>query len=121
MQQFSRFSLVGLLGFAVDSLVFSISFWLAGNALACRLLAFWVAMTATWLGNRHFTFGDGSHQPALRQWLRHSAGAHLAGSANITGFYLLDGPLPTALAFVLGIGIGLIFNYLIACRWVFRP
>ena len=120
MQQFSRFSLVGALGFVADSLAFGLFLALSDHALVSRLLAFWTAMTVTWLGNRQFTFTGSSRQPALQQWLKHSAGAHLAGVFNIGGFYLLDGPLPTALAFATGVGIGLVFNYLVASRWVFR-
>lgn len=69
--QFLRFSIVGTLGFVVDSLVLVLLLSTTGlGFFSGRLASFLAAATVTWLCNRHFTFRDSGSPRRVRQWAR---------------------------------------------------
>jgi putative flippase GtrA len=74
-----RFLIAGGLGFAVDAGVLAILTHAAGmRPLAARVVAIAVALTVTWLFNRHVTFGPGRHG-AVGEAVRYG-GIGIAGS-----------------------------------------
>jgi putative flippase GtrA len=69
--QFLRFSIVGTLGFVVDSVVLMLLLSTTGLGFYLgRLASFLVAATFTWFCNRHFTFRDRRKSGRIRQWIR---------------------------------------------------
>jgi putative flippase GtrA len=119
MQQFKKFCFVGGLGFVVDSLLFLLLTQVTDNVMLARLLSFWFAATATWLGNRIYTY---SHQQSLgimAQWSKHMLSAHLSGTINLAIFWLVKDIAPIPVAFFLGVLSGLFSNYFFANRFVF--
>ena len=119
MQQFIKFCSVGALGFIVDSVAFVVFCSLLENMMMARLLSFWCAATATWLGNRLYTFKAYGLVPKLSQWRKHMLSVHLSGVLNLSVFYFTLNYAPTWVAFCLGTGIAICSNYLFAQRYVF--
>jgi putative flippase GtrA len=122
-----RFAIIGALGMPVD--------WLGLHAMidagltrdAARPIAWFCAATFTWLGNRYFTFaGQRAHGAAIfQEWLRFLGANSIGGVANVGTFYLLTHfarpPFNgTNLAFVCGVLLGLIFNFTLSKKLVFK-
>lgn len=116
----AKFALVGAAGFVVDALVFYVLTQIGLGILPARFIAFWIAATVTWLGNKHFTFACQQKAGLVVQWLKHMASAHGSGAANLVSFYLLSWIYPVAIAFVLGVLVGAVFNYWLSDKFVFR-
>lgn len=67
--QFLKFGLVGGGGFVVDTLFLYIGIYLLGlERVPAGFFAFPFAVTATWIGNRLYTFSDQKHEPMAKQW-----------------------------------------------------
>ncbi|MPW35611.1 GtrA family protein [Vibrio sp. B1Z05] len=122
--RFVRFAKVGAVGFIVDISVFSLLlYWLGLPTMLARVLSFVVAATTTWLGNRVYTFKSSAQHFA--QWKRFFISACLSMLPNLLVFKgillcLGENYVTHALAFVCGVGAGLIGNYLLSSRWVFK-
>ncbi|MGB0898955.1 MAG: GtrA family protein [Psychrobium sp.] len=121
MKRIRAFGAVGGIGFIADSTMFAVLLMLSEQAMLSRIVAFWMAATVTWYGNRHLTFRDGDKSDKTKQWGKHMLAAHVAGGVNLSVFYFATCWLPMAGAFVLGIAAGLIINYLLASYFVFKP
>lgn len=121
MKKISAFGIVGSIGFVVDSAVFAVLLTLSGQTMLSRIIAFWIAATVTWFGNRNLTFRDSDKSDKTKQWGKHMLAAHVAGGVNLFVFYFATCWLPITGAFVLGIAAGLVINYLLANRFVFKP
>jgi len=123
-QDFIRFGIVGTLGFCWDtgtvySLRGPVGLYVAGTA------GFLVAATANWGLNRIWTFRHQTHGAAHRQWAKFML-------ANLLGFFLNRGTFFTlitisplchaqpVLPIIAGSAAGLVFNYLLSKRFVFR-
>lgn len=121
---FIRFGMVGALGFCWDtSTVYAtknhFGLYVAGT------LGFIVAATANWVINRYWTFRHRNQGAAHVQWLKFLA-------ANLVGFLFNRGTFFTlvaisalcraqpVLAIVAGTAAGLIFNYFLSKKLVFR-
>lgn len=87
--------------------------------MLARLLSFWVAASATWVGNRIYTFNHQHLTNMVIQWLKHMLTAHVAGSLNLMIFWSLKDTLPLPLAFCLGIIVSLFANYYFSKKLVF--
>ncbi|GAD79128.1 GtrA family protein [Vibrio ezurae] len=122
--RFVRFAKVGALGFVVDLSVFSILlYWIGLPTMVSRVIAFVVAASCTWLGNRVYTFESrGNH---FVQWKRFFISACLSMLPNLLVFKSIllslgENHFTHALAFVCGVGAGFMGNYLLSSRWVFK-
>lgn len=124
LMEFLRFGTVGAIGFVADTATIyaaraSMGLYLAGA------VAFFVAVTVTWIGNRLWTFRGRSGGPAHRQWLRFIA-------ANTVGFFINRGtyailitvsPVCAAypvLAVAAGVAAGMFLNFHFSRTLVFR-
>lgn len=121
MFTFSRFAIVGALGFVIDAVSFYYFIEIMSLPTSyARTLAFFIAMTFTWLGNRYFTFQQANRLKPLKQFAKHASGACASFVLNFAVFQsLLWIGTPIALAFVLGIAVATLSNYLIAHKAVF--
>lgn len=119
VRRFTRFCLVGGLGFFVDSVCFAVLIWNEQNITVARAISFWAAATTTWLGNHIFTYRQ--HYRTLRfySWLRYFLYCHLSGALNLLVFWLLKDSVNVSLSFIIGIAAGLWSNYLLSTRLVF--
>ncbi len=123
--QMLRFGIVGSLGFLWDTGTVYASRSVFG-LLPAILLGFLIAATMNWVLNRIWTFRDHASQiPMLRQWLLYMA-------ANSLGFVLNRGTVTAlvltvpachaqpVLALAAGSGAGLMANFTLSQRYVFR-
>jgi len=119
------FSIVGAVGFVVDSSVLYAAIALGLGLAGGRVVSYLAAVTVTWALNRRYTFADRSQQALLKQWARF-AFTQLAGAAvNLGSYYLLlhtDRALVArwpVLAVALGSLAGLSINFMVAKVYVF--
>lgn len=132
---FLKFAVVGCGGFVVD---ISVTFILSQFMLAevARGAAFWVAASSNWWLNRQFTFSSAQRRQPLKQWL-HFLSASSIGFVPNWGCYwiLINSDLERTASSLLsvdlsawwpygamipGILLGMVVNFILSSRWVFR-
>lgn len=119
------FAAVGLSGFVVDSMVFSVLLLFYPITLdMARIVAFLVAVAVTYLGNRHFTFEDNC-KGQLTQFLKYLAVACFSAIPNLLVFKLLtmligQDSFSIAIAFTCGILVGMMSNFFLNRALVFK-
>lgn len=123
-REFLSFAVVGTIGFVVDLgvlyLVAPALGWYGG-----RVVSFIAAATATWILNRHYTFGHRRSEASLaREYARYLltmlGGALVNYAAYALTLHWLGGPLAPALGVAVGSCAGLAVNFLTARFLVFR-
>ena len=122
-----RFAAIGVLGMPIDWAVLHAMIDAGLVRDGARLIAWVCAATFTWLGNRYFTFaGQRAHGAAIfQEWLRFLGANSIGGVANVGTFFLLthfaSSPFNgTNLAFVCGVLVGLMFNFTLSKKLVFK-
>lgn len=126
MSRLLTFAMVGGVGFVVDTLIFMVLFqWAGVELMIARGLAFCVAATTTWLGNRCLTFSQSTKDRAFNQWQKFMLSASISALPNFAVFKvttLLLGTQGTTvyIALVMGILAGMVSNYLLSMHWVFQ-
>lgn len=127
--RFLRFAAVGTAGFAVNEA----ALWFALNVLAAGkyaagVIAFAVAVTFTWWGNRTLTFRDRAVHGAramAAEWFQFVLANGLGFAINYAVYAALItfAPFPLDIPYVaLGFGTiaGLMLNFVLSSRIVFR-
>ena len=124
-----RFAIIGALGMPVDAGIL----WLMTHRFGLdpysgRIVSWLCAATFTWTGNRYFTFratrARGLSSTA-REWLRFLAANAVGGLVNV-GLYstlVRFAPPPVNnlyVALVLGVLAGLVFNFTLSKKMVFK-
>ena len=126
---FMRFCCVGGLGFIVDFGVLTSIVDLGVNKIAARVLSFSVAVVATWLVNRAWTFRDyeGPKRSLAREFGSYLSVQSVGFAANfavytavIYGAPVRNEHLQLLLGSLAGTAAGLVINYLGAKHLVFR-
>ena len=83
MSRLLTFAMVGGVGFIVDTLIFMVLFqWAGVELMMARGLAFCVAATTTWLGNRCLTFSQSTKDRAFNQWQKFMLSASISALPN---------------------------------------
>jgi putative flippase GtrA len=124
--RFPRFLGVGALGFLVDGGVFAIAMErLMLGPITARVLSFLAAASFTWALNRRFTFADRASSRPAAELGRYTLSSLLAGAVNLMAYTAIvlilgsAGPIPY-LALAAGVGAGLMLNFALYDRVVFR-
>lgn len=127
-QKIIKFAFVGGIGFIVD---FSSMFLLSTvfPLFPARLLAFFIALNSNWLLNRNFTFRNQAMQRStslIQQWTKFVISSCLGAVPNLVcywGIIHIFNPagITAIVAIIPGILLGMIVNFLLADKWVFRP
>jgi len=125
LPQFIRFSIVGGLGFCVDTAVLYVAIYLldTGPYLG-RVLSYLVAATSTWYLNRIITFPDNRGGHKGKEWLKFVSYSCLGGIVNYATYviYMRYSGL-SLLAPVIGEGLGacsgLLVNYTLSRHLIF--
>ncbi|HGY9579326.1 TPA: GtrA family protein [Vibrio harveyi] len=126
MSRLLTFAMVGGVGFIVDTLIFMVLFqWAGVELMIARGLAFCVAATTTWLGNRCLTFSQSTKDRAFNQWQKFMLSASISALPNFAVFKVTTLLLGTQgatvyIALVMGILAGMVSNYLLSMHWVFQ-
>lgn len=127
-QTLLRFGLTGIVGFVVDAGVLHLIVMLWGtNLYLARGCSFTCAATTTWLLNRVFTFSASqrSAQGLFTEWTAYFIASLGGGGVNYLAFAIAVrlSPLlhrfPTT-AVAIGTLTGMVFNFVMYARWVFR-
>ncbi|MDE1896861.1 MAG: GtrA family protein [Rhodospirillales bacterium] len=123
-ESFIRFAIVGTLGFVWDTgtvylLRPFVNLYIAGTC------SFIVAATINWIINRLWTFRHVEHGAAHVQWVKFLAANAVGFVFNRGTFFLLVAFSPVVvkhpvIGIAAGSAAGLIFNYLLSKRFVFR-
>lgn len=125
MRQFVRFCLAGGLAFVVDAGILH-SVVVAGvDPYTGRVLSYLCAVTTTWWLNRTYTFTETAGKPGLREWGRYAVSQLGGGSVNYLTYAGLMYAVPLVerhpvLGVAAGSAAGLVVNFLLARRYVFR-
>jgi putative flippase GtrA len=127
--RFLRFALVGGTGFFVNEAVLFVAIRFLGlGPYVGGIFAFLLTVTFTWWGNRTLTFRQQAAQRGtamIEEWARF-VGANLVGFAVNYAVYVsfvtfAPAPLNSPyLALAFGTVVGLIFNFTLSKRFVFR-
>ncbi len=122
--ELTRFGVVGVVGFVANAASLLILARFA-NLYVSGLFAWVIAATVTWHLNRIWTFAGRDHGGLFRQWL-HFLGANSFGAAlyyatyaSAIGFFPFVTSHPV-LAVAAGSVVGLIANFTLSRRLVFR-
>jgi putative flippase GtrA len=124
-----RFGAVGGAGFFVNEAALLVAKELLGMGdHAAWLFGFAVAVTFTWWGNRNLTFADKKsegHLGIAAEWARFVATNGLGAVANFAVYSLMIEFTPWPLnvpyiALFFGVLVGLIFNFTLSKKLVFR-
>ena len=127
-QRFVRFAAVGGAGFFVNEARFCspMNCSQAGDKLGW-FVAFIPAVTFTWWGNRNLTFAEHASEghAHVAEWARFVAANGLGAVANFAVYAVLTAyaPWPFRIAYIalaIGILVGLVFNFTLSKRLVFR-
>lgn len=126
LSRFLKFGLIGVVGLGVDYAALLFARDVLGLGLyAGAVFSYLVAASATWAGNRFFTFKEASRTAPLKQWA-----AFL--SANALGFLVNRGVYAALITFMpfvhanpffalaAGSLAGMIFNFAASSRFIFR-
>jgi putative flippase GtrA len=117
---------VGAVGFIFDFSAFTALLWMMPTSVyATRIIAFCGAVFVTWRLNRRFTFKRTGSGGLLAELAAYFAASGLSGGLNISTYsaiVYLAGQTWFALyaAMVAGTLVGLVSNYLLYTRAVFR-
>lgn len=123
-EQFLRFGVVGFGGFLVDTAaVYALKDHT--GLIPAGMLAYLAAATATWAGNRAWTFAGPQPGSAVRQWLVFLAANGAGFVLNRGTFTLLVLLVPACAAYpviavLAGVAAGLGANFHLSRRVVFR-
>jgi dolichol-phosphate mannosyltransferase len=127
--RFLRFAVIGSGGFIVDESVLALLHGGIGlDPFSARAISILTAMTFTWWGNRNLTFREhaaSGAQDTLSEWLRFMAANTVGALVNYGTYAALvrfaPAPLDNAyLAVAAGVAVGLVFNFTLSKRFVFR-
>ena len=120
------FVLVGSIGFCIDMAGYVGLQWAGVEHRLARGLSFWPAVTWNWWLNRVITFSDRRRRSRVRQWAEFVLGS-LSGFGVSWGSYTALTTFSDVfarhrpLAFVCGVGLASLVNFLISDRYVYRP
>lgn len=122
------FGAIGGIGFVVDAGILQALFSLGARPLIARCISFPIAVTATWLLNRRYTFRDRSQSGAHARYVLYVVGQVVGALINVGAFVLTIRHWPEVAArplipMMAGSALALIFNYTWANLLVFskRP
>ncbi len=124
LRQFAQFGVVGLSGFAINVLVVYLLRAPLGLAWA-GLVAYLASVTSNWALNRLWTFRAAARTGLLRQWLLFLGANSFGFVLNYGTFLLLVALVPLCArepvyAVAAGVAAGLLANFNLSRRWVFR-
>ncbi len=123
--RFVRFGTVGASGVLVDCGVTYATFLACESPDVAYLVGITVAMTWNFFWNRRITFADADSGPLWRQYIGFCGSCSLGAVVSWTTRVILEKQFELfaehiVLAVPIGVVAGMMFNYLLCRRWVFR-
>ncbi|MFA5040701.1 MAG: GtrA family protein [Bdellovibrionales bacterium] len=124
-RQFFKFGVVGVIGFIVDAVMLYVGIHGLGlGRIAAGLFSFPFAVTATWIGNRLYTFSEAARVPAMKQLTKFAVVCAIGLVFNRGTYSLMVCFLPFVYDYPIigllgGTAAGMFFNFFAARRHVF--
>jgi putative flippase GtrA len=124
-RQFMKFGSIGVVGFIVDSAFLYLGIHgLNLSRVAAGFFSFPFAVTATWIGNRLYTFSNAAPVPAAKQLTKFVVVCAIGLFFNRGTYSLLVSHVQVVydypvLGLVAGTGVGMFFNFFAAKKHVF--
>lgn len=84
-----RFGAVGTAGFLTDAGVLSLLTYWSLSPYWARAISFPVALSVTWLANRHWTFAEGRSRRPLQQYVRYATIQIAGAGLNLAIYFSL--------------------------------
>jgi putative flippase GtrA len=125
VRQFVMFSLVGVIGFVVDSATLYLAMTFCGAGLySGRIISYLTTASSTWALNRRYTFSGRKSVHAFGEWGRFLAANTLGGMVNYGTYAILVSRYPLAAEWpIIGVAagsiVGLAVNFLASRTVVF--
>jgi putative flippase GtrA len=124
-RQFAFFATAGAVAFIVDAGVLYVALAIGMGPFAGRALSFSCAVVTTWLINRTFTFRPPEGRGLLAEFIHYLAAMSVGAVVNYGVYSVAILTLPRStwsplIAVAVGVGAGLVFNFIGAKFWVFR-
>jgi putative flippase GtrA len=124
IRQVLSFGLVGGIGFLVDASVLVATLHFGFGLYFGRVVSFLVAVTATWILNRRYTFRVKGKPKLIYEWWRYTISQLAGASVNLGVYYLLvlnsiEIVAHPTLGVAAGSLSGMIVNFLLARKYVF--
>jgi putative flippase GtrA len=118
---FARFALVGGAGFVVNEAMLFLAIHALGKD-AAWFAAFVPSVTFTWWGNRTLTFAEHASHDRLKEWARFVATNSIGAVLNLATYEALIHftALDPLLALACGVLVGMVFNFTLSKRLVFK-
>lgn len=126
LYQLIRFGISGVAGFLVDAGIVALCTQTVGmKPIPSQAVAFSVAVTVTWLINRHWTFAEHASDKWLHEWTRYVAANSVGAVVNngVYGILVLTLTMFSSnpvLAVAAGSLSGMSFNFILSRFFVFR-
>jgi putative flippase GtrA len=120
---FLRFAAVGAAGFVVNEAALYVAIHLLHLGKdAAWFFAFVPAVTFTWWGNRTLTFRRHASEAWLKEWARFAAANSIGALVNLAVYEALIHftRLDAMLALATGVLAGMVLNFMLSKRLVFR-
>lgn len=118
-----QFGFVGAVGTGVNLVVLSIMVALGLPSSSAIAGGIAISLFTNFLLNRRFTFGYSRHQSFWPQFAGFAAASALGAVVNFVATLAISraaSSMPIQIAAVIGIGFGMVFNYLLSRYMVFR-
>lgn len=124
-REFRCFLVVGGLGFCVDGGLLTILMRYGWDVILARSCSFLLAVSATWLLNRLWTFDSGKLISIRREYAFYFSAQMLGATINLSIFFILIRVYPAfrdipLIPFAFGAAVSLAFNYIVSKRIVFK-
>ena len=126
LHQLIRFGISGVAGFLVDAGIVALCIQTVDmRPIPAQAVAFSVAVTVTWLINRHWTFAEHASDKWLHEWIRYVAANSIGAAVNNSVYAILVLTAVTfskdpVLAVAAGSVAGMVFNYSSSILLVFK-
>ncbi|MDR3449104.1 MAG: GtrA family protein [Alphaproteobacteria bacterium] len=124
-RQFFKFGMIGFAGFIVDTAMLYFAIDILGfSRIGAGLFSFPFAVTATWIGNRLFTFRDAAPMAPAKQLAKFAAVCAVGLIFNRGTYSIVVSTVPFAyahpvVALLAGTSVSMFFNFFAARRHVF--
>jgi putative flippase GtrA len=125
LKRIIKFGMIGTVGFMVDAAVLWVCTKTFGlDPYTARLISYVVAATATWMGNRLFTFADRPKTSIAKQWLSFLMFNACGFVVNYSVYAMLVANIPYVYehpvwAVAAGSLAGMTINYVASTRFIF--
>ena len=126
INQFGRFAITGGIGFLVEAVVLTLLVSVSEmNVYFARSISFSIAVTTTWLINRHFTFAGFQRKRKGKEYFLYFLVQTIGVLINLFVFFLVLSAYPELRSLVViplaaGSAVAMFFNFAASRVWIYN-